>query len=135
MEQLRATTDNALPLLPKAGQVPGHIDKHDERHGEGIAHPDETGGLLGARGVKASAESHRVVRDDAGRAPAEAAEADDDVRGPALVQLDEGALVDERLNDGVDVVGTSCRLRHERPEVDVSDGVDVEGALMAEERG
>ena len=50
------------------------------------------------------------------------------------MKLDERAFVDERLHDGVDVVRAASRLRHERPEVDVSDRFDIEGALMAEER-
>ena len=42
------------------------------------------------------------------------------------MKFDKRALINERLDDWVDVVGTACRFGHERPEVDVGDGVDIE---------
>ena len=104
VQQLRAAAHDAVPLLADAGQVAGHVDEHDERHAERVAHPHEPGGLLGRGRVQAAAEPQRVVRDHADRAAAEPAERGHHVRRPARVQLDAG-IVEDAVDQRVHVVG------------------------------
>ena len=59
----------------------------------------------------------------------------DDVRRPPRVQLERGALVEQRVDDGVDVVRALDVLGQQRAEVDVGHRGDVERALRAEQRG
>ena len=49
VQQLRAATHHAVPLLTDAGKIPGHVDNHDQRDGEGVTHPHEACGLFCAR--------------------------------------------------------------------------------------
>ncbi len=95
VQQLRPASYDTVPLLADAGQVAGHVDQHDERHAERVAHPHEPGAFSALKRVEAAAEAQRVVGDDADRATTEAAQGGDDVRRPLRVQLDDGALVEE----------------------------------------
>ena len=135
VQQLGAAAYDAVPLLADAGQVARHVDDHDQRDAERVAHPHEAGGLLGREGVQAAAETQRVVGDDADGATTEAAQRGDDVGGPASVQLLRGALVEDRLDQRVHVVGALPGLGEQRREVAVLDLVDDQAALGAEQGG
>ena len=88
VQQLGATSYDAVPLLTDTRQIPGYVDQHDHRYAERVAHPDEAGRLLRRQRVQATTEPERVVRDHADGPAAEPAERGDDVRRPPLVQFD-----------------------------------------------
>ena len=69
--------------------------------------------------VEGAGELHRLVGDDADRAALDAAEADDDVRREQRLHLEELAVVDDVLDDGVHVVGLVRRVGDERVELEV----------------
>jgi hypothetical protein len=41
VQQLRATSYDAVPLLPDAREVAGHVHDHDQRDAERVAHAHE----------------------------------------------------------------------------------------------
>ena len=94
VEQLRAVADDAAVLLADAGQEAGHVDERDQRDVEAVAGPDEARGLRRCVDVERAGQDGRLLRDDADAAAAEPGEADDDVRGPARLDLEE--LADRR---------------------------------------
>ncbi len=66
------------------GKKPGTSTKRDERDVEAVAEADEARGLHRRVDVEHAREHLRLVGDDADRAPADAREADDDVRRELL---------------------------------------------------
>ena len=105
VQQLGAAADDAVPLLPDAGQVAGDVDDHDQRDTERVAHPHEPRRLLRGGRVEAAAEAQRVVGDEADGAPAEPAQRRHDVGRPPWVQLDAAVLVEQAGDQRMDVVG------------------------------
>ena len=104
VEQLRAVPDDPAPLLRRPRQEARHVDERDERDVERVAEAHEARRLHRRVDVEDAGERARLVADDADRVPAEAREADDDVLGPALVHLEELAVVDDALDHVLDVV-------------------------------
>ncbi len=60
-----------------------------------VAEADEARGLLGGVDVEAAGEDQRLVGDDADGGAVDADEADEDVAGVVLLQLEEIAFVGE----------------------------------------
>ena len=73
LQQLRSASYDAVPLLADTGEITGHVDEHDQRHAEAVAHAHEAGGLLRRGRVKTSAEAQRIVRNDTDGATTEPA--------------------------------------------------------------
>ena len=95
----------------RPGQEPGHVHEGDERDVERIAEADEARRLHRRVDVQHAGERARLVADDADRMTAQPREAADDVLRPALVHLEEVAVVDDAPDDVVHVV----RLVRARP--------------------
>ena len=104
VQQLRAVLDDPAVLLADARQEARDIDERDDRDVEAIAGADETRGLDRRIDVERTGENGGLLRDDADAPPAEAREPDDDVRGPARLDLEERAVVGDALDDVVHVV-------------------------------
>jgi len=105
-------------MRTKRGQVARHVDQHDERDTECVAHAHEAGRLLGRGRVQTAAQPHRVVRHDADGSATETAQGGRYVGSPLGVQLDIALGVIEDVGDQrVHIVGASSRLRERLGEV------------------
>ena len=109
--ELRAVTDHPAPLEILARVEAGCVDERDDRKVERIAERDEPGRLLGRRDVERAGERDRLVRHDADRTSVDRRERGDDVRRPAVAELEQAVLVDDRLGDLADVVAAGRRRR------------------------
>ena len=89
VQQLRAVLDDPAVFLGDARQEAGHVDERHERHVEAVAGPDEPRRLDRRVDVERAGEDRRLLRDDADAAAAEPREADEDVRRPARLDLEE----------------------------------------------
>ena len=96
VEQLGPVLDDATELLGGPGQKAGHVLERDERDVEAVAEADEPGRLERCVDVQASREVRGLVGDDSDRAPAEPAEADDDVGSVGRLDLEEVPVVERR---------------------------------------
>src|SRR3546814_10472209 len=67
-DHLGAVADDALALHLRADHEPGHVGQEHEWDVEGVAPPDEPGGLVGRVAEEGAAQRHRVVGHDAHRA-------------------------------------------------------------------
>ena len=83
-------------LLVGAGHETGHIHEGDDRDVEAVAEADEARRLVAGIDVEHPGQHARLIGDDADAVPAQAREADDDIRGEILVDLEEDAVVDDR---------------------------------------
>ena len=97
--------DDPAVFLACAGKIAGHIDERQDRDVEGVAEAHEARALAGAVDVEDAGEVRRVVRDDTDDAAVHASEADGNVARPAGVHLHEVAIVEDRFDHEVDVVG------------------------------
>src|SRR5206468_12876504 len=88
VQQLRPAPYDAVPFLADAGQIPRHVDDHDQWKTEGVTHAHEPGRLLAAARVETTTQVQRVVGDDTDGAAAETANGRADARRPPRVQLD-----------------------------------------------
>src|SRR5215203_4728544 len=105
VEQLRPVTDYAPPLLVRAWQKAWHVNERKKRDVEGVAEAYEPGALHARVHVERPSEHGRLVPDDADGPPIEPSEADDEVLGPALLNLEELPVVDHSLYRTSNVVG------------------------------
>ena len=128
-----APPDDAVPLLVGAGQEARDVDEGEDGDVEGVAGAHEAGGLLRGVDVEGARKLHRVVRDDADRAPLDPAEPHHHVGREEWLDLEELAVVEHRLDDGVHVVGDVGGVRDERVEGPV-DVIDVEVEFLPEDR-
>ena len=117
VEQLGAVADDPAPLLLGSGKEAGHVDEGDERDVEGVAGPDEAGGLRGRVDVEHPGERLRLVPDDPDRVARQPCEAADDVLGEALLDLQELTVVDDLRDHLLDVVGLRRAVRDEGVEL------------------
>ena len=105
VEQLRAVPDDARRAPGRRpGRKPGHVQQGDERDVEGVAHLDEARGLLRAPRCPGHRPGRRLVGDDADDLAVEPGQRADDVAGPALVDLQVVAVVDDLLDHLAHVV-------------------------------
>ncbi|CAM5586372.1 hypothetical protein SVIOM342S_06126 [Streptomyces violaceorubidus] len=114
--------DDAAVLLVDAGQEAGYVQKGDDRDVEGVAHLDEARGLLRCLDVQYAGQALRLVGDDADDLAVQTGQGADDVAGPALVDLQVLAVVDEFLDDLGHVVG-AVAVRRDQVEQDVAAAV------------
>ena len=119
VDQLGAAPDDAVPLLVGAGQEAGDVDEGEHRDVERVAGAHEPGRLLRGVDVQGAGELHRLVGHDADRAALDPAEADEDVRREQRLHLEELAVVEDVLDDGVHVVGLVRRVRDEGVQLEV----------------
>ena len=87
--------DDAAVLLGGAGQEARDVLEGHERDVEAVAEAHEARGLHRGVDVEAAGQVGGLVGDDADRAAAEPAEADDDVRREVGVDLEEVAVVED----------------------------------------
>ncbi len=113
IDELRAPTDDPVPLLRGTGQEAGNIDQGDYRNVERVARPDEACRLLTGIDVEGAGEMHRLVGDDAHRTPVDPSEAADHVLRELGVDLEEVALVEHVFDHRVHVVRGVGRVRDE----------------------
>jgi hypothetical protein len=97
--------DDPLALDLGADHEAGDVGEEQQGNVEGVAVPDEAGGLVGGVREQDAALVLGLVGDDADRAAVQAGEADDELLRPARVDLQEGALVDQALDQPLDVEG------------------------------
>jgi hypothetical protein len=95
--------DDALALDRGADHEAGHVGEEQQRQAERVAQPDEVRGLVGRVDEEHAALLLGLVGDDADRPAVEAREADDELLGPARVDLEERLRVDERVDELLDV--------------------------------
>jgi len=128
-EHLGPVLDDAQLFLVAAGQEAGDVDEADQRDVEGIAEADEARPLHRGLHVERTGEDRRVVGDDADRAPAQAGEANHQVLGVALVDLEELLVVDHGQDQLLDVIGLVGVDRHDlvQPVVHAVEGVAAFG--------
>ena len=69
MEQLGPVADDSRPLLMGSGHVAGDIGEGEEGNVEGVAEPDEPGGLVGGVDVEDAGVEPGIVGDDADGLP------------------------------------------------------------------
>ena len=93
------------PLLVRAWQEAWHVNERKKRDVEGVAETDEPCALHARVYVERPSEHGRLVPYDAYRPPIEPGEADDEVLGPALLNLEEIPVVDHAFYRAADVVG------------------------------
>src|SRR5215218_8807062 len=105
IEQLRPVADYAPPLLVRPWQESWHVHERKERDVEGVAEADEPRALHARVYIERPREHGRLVADDADRAPVEPGEADHEVLGPALLNLEELSVVHHAPYRAADVVG------------------------------
>ena len=91
-----------------------HVDERQQWNVERVARADESRGLVGRVDVERSGQHRRLVRHDADAASADVREADDDVRRPGRLDLEEVAVVDDTTDDVVHVVRLSRFGRNDR---------------------
>src|SRR5690554_6179513 len=110
IQELGPVPDDPAVLLVHAREKPGHVDEREERDVEGVTEPDETRRLLGSGDVEGAGEHGGLVGDDSDAVAVETAQPDHDVLGPVLVDLEEFAFVEDRLDDVLHVVGLGGRV-------------------------
>ncbi len=113
--ELRAVTDHPAPLQILARIEAGCVDERDDRKVERIAERHEPGRLLRCRDVERARQRDRLVRHDADRTSVDRRERGDDVRRPAVAQLEQAVLVDDGLGDLAHVVAAGRRRRDLSP--------------------
>ena len=131
VQELRAVLDDPAVLLVHARQEPGHVDEGDERDVEGVAGPHEPGRLDRRLDVERAREDRRLLGHDPDAPTAEAGEADEDVGGPAGLDLEEVAVVDDARDDVVHVVRLRRVVGHDVVERCVA---PVDGILRRQRR-
>ena len=106
---MRATVDQADPLLLRSRQVAGCVHHEDQRDVVGIVDADEAGGLVRRLGVQAAGQHHRLVCDHADRLPVDARVGGDDVGTVVPLHLKD-VLVVEDAGQHVHHVVTGVRV-------------------------
>src|SRR5215208_5837961 len=128
-------TDYAPPLLVRAWQKARHVDERKKRDVEGVTEADEPGALHARVYVERPRKHGRLVPDDADGPPIEPGEADDQVLGPAFLNLEELPVVDHSLYGTSNVVGALGGVGDQTRQVLVHPlrivgGPEVRGALQ-----
>ena len=101
--------DHAPPFQVLAGVEARRVDECEQADVERVAERHEPRRLLRRRDVERSCERDRLVGDDADRPPAHRGERGDDVGGPAVTDLEEAPVVDQRRRHLADVVAPRRR--------------------------
>ena len=96
--------DDAPPLLRGPGQEAGDVDEGHQRDVEGVARADEARRLDRGVDVEHARERGGLVADDPDSVPTEPREAAHDVLRVRRLDLEERAVVDDRLDHAA-----SCR--------------------------
>ena len=112
--QLRPVADHASPLEVLAGVEARRVDERHEAEVEGVAEGHEAGRLLRRSDVERAGEGEWLVGDDADRPAADRRQRRHDVGRPAVAQLEQAAVVDDRCGDRTDVVAPG-RGRRDQP--------------------
>ncbi len=112
-EQPRTVADEPGRLRLRPDHHPRRVDQRDQRQAEGVAKLHETGGLVGGVAVDGARKMHRVVGDDPERPPVDPHERRHHRRAEALAEEGGRALVGERLDHRVDVIGAAAALGHQ----------------------
>ena len=130
VEQLGAVLDDSAVLLLRAGQKAGDVFEGDQRNVEAVAEAHEARAFDRGVDVERAGQHRGLIGDDADGLAVEARESDDDVLRVVLVDLEEIAVVDDRVNDVLHVVGHVRLVGNYRVELLV-DAVDRIGAGLA----
>ena len=96
--------DDTVVLLAGTGQEAGYVDEGDERDIESVAETDETGTLAAGVAVEHTCHGLGLVGDDTDAHATHVGEADHQVGGELLVNLEEAAVVDDGVDNLLDVV-------------------------------
>src|SRR5260221_14201932 len=81
-----------------------YIFKRDNRNIEAVAETDEAGCLFAGVNIEDACVVRWLVSDNSYAVPAEAGEANDDVGGEILVNLEEAPIVHNHLDGFIDVI-------------------------------
>ncbi len=103
-------------FLGHARQESRDVDERDQRNVEGIAGTHEPRGLDGRVDVERPGKHGGLLGDDADRPTAKSREADDDVRGPTGLDLEQLAAVDDPADHVVHVIRRGRILGNDRVE-------------------
>ncbi len=99
-----------LYSLTGAGKESGHVDEGHQRDVEGVAEAHEAGCLARCVAVEHAGKIFGLVGHDADALSVEAGEAYDDVLGVVALHFEEFAVVDDRADHLIHVVGTGSRV-------------------------
>ena len=102
--------DGSVFLLGSAKEA-RYVHEGDNRNVEGIAEAYESGSLPGCVDVENAGDDLRLVGHDADTSAVHVCEANYDVAGVALVNLEEFPVIDNALYDIVHVVGLVRAVR------------------------
>ena len=115
-DHLRAVADDPVALDLGADHEAGHVGEEQQRDVERVAVPDEARGLVGGVAEQHAALVLGLVGDDPHRPALQARVADDELLGPARVDLQERTRVDERRDQRLDVERLVLVLRDQLAE-------------------
>ncbi len=96
-DHLRAVADDPLALDRGADHEAGHVGEEQQRQVEGVAGLDEARRLVGRVDEQHAAFLARLVGDDPDRLAVEPRVADDQLLRPALVDFEQAAGVEQRV--------------------------------------
>ena len=113
-DHLCSMADDAGSLDFGADHEPRHVRKEEQRDVEGVAHPDEAGGLVGGVDEENSALLGGIVGDHADNPPFQPGQAHNQLRGEEGLDLEEALLVDQAVYQIVNVV-TGQRIVRDQP--------------------
>ena len=119
--------DDPAVLLVNARQETRDVDEADQRDVEAIAGSNESRRLGRCVDIECAGEDSRLLGDDADAASTETGEPDDDVLGPAGLDLEKVTIVDDRADHLVHVVGLRGIVRDQAVEARVATGRSVGG--------
>nr|AAY82838.1 predicted acetyl-CoA carboxylase [uncultured bacterium MedeBAC46A06] len=115
-QQFRAVRDDPACFLRQTRHETRHIDKRHQRDVEGVTEPDKPRRLARGVDIKTPGQHHRLVPDNPDRAAVNPPEADNDVGGKGLVDLEKLGIIDNLQNHLAHVIGGIGIVRDDRIE-------------------
>ena len=112
IEHLRAVADYSAVFLVHAGQEAGNVNKGDERYIEAVAEGDEPCGLIGSIYIQAAGHNGGLVGQYANALPANAAKAGYHIFRIVGLHLEEVAVVNNALYNGLHFVSLVAAFGH-----------------------
>src|SRR6202050_1495612 len=116
-DHLGAVADDALLFYRRSDHEARYVGQEQQRHVEGIARLDEPRRLVGRVDEEHAALEHGIVRDHPDDLAIKPGEAGDQLPGPQLVYLEQGALVDDPAHVPAHVEGLPFADRHQLAQV------------------
>src|ERR1700674_2907154 len=97
--------NDAAEFLLRPGKKAGHVFKSDQRYVESITEAHKAGALYGSADIEHAGEKRRLIGDEARRAAIQPGKAYDQILGEMFVHFKKIAIVHDRVNRVLNVVG------------------------------